>query len=225
MINQLFLGFTLLGSEWVLILLIILSVLSIAMTLERWHFYKKATAGLPEFRARLRELVAAKSWKDALELAEGRLATADPKFPDLETELSVTLLRHMKPAGASSADVASMPALNQLAQDVMTRARIPWEKYLSILASIGSNTPFFGLFGTVLGIIKAFHDLSSGGASGGQGATQVSSGISEALVATAIGLFVAIPAVIAYNSFQKRVKTATMEADALKAFLIGSLMK
>jgi len=225
MINQLFLGFTLLGSEWVLILLIILSILSIGMTLERWNFYRKATLGLPDFRARIRHLVSEDEWKEALDLAEGRLRNRDPRFPDLETELSVTLLRHMKQTGASSSSVASPNALNQLAEDVIVRARIPWDKYLSVLASIGSNTPFFGLFGTVLGIIRAFHELSAGGATGGQGATQVSTGISEALVATAIGLFVAIPAVISYNSFQRRVKTAAMEAEALKSFLIGSLLK
>lgn len=223
MINQLFLAFTLLGSEWVLILLILLSIASIGMTLERWFFYRRAEKGLPEFRAMVRECAATGRWKDALDAAESRLAERSAKAIDLETEMVATIIRHVKQAG--SAEPLSPAGLNQLAEDCLTRARIPWDRYLSVLASIGSNTPFFGLFGTVLGIIKAFHDLGSGAASGSGGATQVSAGISEALVATAVGLFVAIPAVIAYNTFQKRVKTASMEAEALKSFLLGTMMK
>jgi biopolymer transport protein ExbB len=95
-----------------------------------------------------------------------------------------------------------------------------WERNLSVLATIGNNAPFIGLFGTVLGIIKAFHDLSQQATTG---AATVTSGISEALVATAIGLLVAIPAVIAFNLFQRRVKTALAEAESLKSFLVGKI--
>jgi biopolymer transport protein ExbB len=77
-----------------------------------------------------------------------------------------------------------------------------------------------GLFGTVLGIIKAFHDLSQQTTAGSQ---TVTAGISEALVTTAVGLLVAIPAVIAYNLFQRKVKSAVAEAEALKSYLISSL--
>ncbi len=222
MIKNVFDAFTLLGSEWVLVILGLLSVLSIAMSLERIHFYRRANSGILAFRTSLRTYIAEGKWKEALAIVEARLAAKKGKYADLETDMSYTLLTHTKQAGGVAVSPAS---LNQLAQDALTRARIPWDKYLSILASIGSNTPFFGLFGTVLGIMKAFHDLGTGGAAGSQGATQVSAGIAEALVATAIGLFVAIPAVIAYNTFQKKVKTSAMEADALKSFLIGSMMK
>jgi biopolymer transport protein ExbB len=77
-----------------------------------------------------------------------------------------------------------------------------------------------GLFGTVLGIIKAFHDLRQ---EAGVGIQAVSSGISEALVATAVGILVAIPAVVAFNMFQRRVKASMNEAEALKSYLIGKL--
>ena len=110
--------------------------------------------------------------------------------------------------------------LTQLAQDAVVRARLAWDKNLHILATIGNNAPFVGLFGTVLGIIKAFHDLSE---QTGTGPQTVTSGISEALVATAVGLLVAIPAVIAFNLFQRRVKSGLLQAEALKSFLIGNL--
>jgi biopolymer transport protein ExbB len=110
--------------------------------------------------------------------------------------------------------------LTEVAQDPVMRTRLKWEKNLAVLATIGSNAPFIGLFGTVLGIIKAFHDLSQ---QAGAGATGVTAGISEALVATAVGLLVAIPAVVAYNVFQRRVKSALGEAEALKSYLVGKL--
>lgn len=111
--------------------------------------------------------------------------------------------------------------LEQLARDALLRSKLAWEKNLSILATIGNNAPFIGLFGTVLGIIKAFHDLSQQAAA--TGAQGVTSGISEALVATAVGILVAIPAVFAYNMFQRRVKNAVAQAEALKSFMVGKL--
>ncbi len=81
--------------------------------------------------------------------------------------------------------------------------KLALEKRLGILATFGNNAPFIGLFGTVLGIIEAFHALS---VSNEFGIRVVMRGISEALVATALGLFVAIPSVMAYNYFVKRVK-------------------
>lgn len=82
------------------------------------------------------------------------------------------------------------------------------QRYLDILGTIGNVTPFIGLFGTVLGIIRAFHDLSL--ATGG-GPSVVANGIAEALVATAMGLFVAVPAVIAYNLFVKKIDSIETE--------------
>ncbi len=81
--------------------------------------------------------------------------------------------------------------------------KLSLEKRLGILATFGNNAPFIGLLGTVLGIIKAFHDLGTAKEFGVQ---VVMEGISEALVATAMGLFVAIPSVIAYNYFVRRIK-------------------
>nr|WP_320116514.1 MotA/TolQ/ExbB proton channel family protein [uncultured Desulfuromonas sp.] len=78
------------------------------------------------------------------------------------------------------------------------------QKRLTVLATLGNNAPFIGLFGTVLGVIKAFHDLHL---QEGSGIKVVMGGISEALVATAMGLLVAIPAVIAYNAFSKTLQT------------------
>ena len=87
---------------------------------------------------------------------------------------------------------------------VKARLRLELERHLGILGTLGNNAPFIGLFGTVLGIIKAFADLAQ--QPGRRGAAAVMAGISEALVATAVGLLVAIPAVVAFNIFQGRVR-------------------
>lgn len=91
------------------------------------------------------------------------------------------------------------------------------EKRLGILATFGNNAPFIGLFGTVLGVIKAFHSL---GTSTEFGVRVVMTGISEALVATALGLFVAIPSVVAYNYFVRRIKTLLLIYEHKKSMRI-----
>jgi biopolymer transport protein ExbB len=106
-------------------------------------------------------------------------------------------------------------------QSVKARMRPELDANLSILATIGSNAPFIGLLGTVLGIIKAAHELTAGASGGNQIA--VMSGVFEALVATAVGLFVAIPAVVAYNLFQRRVRKRMAEVDSLAHLLLSTL--
>jgi biopolymer transport protein ExbB len=92
------------------------------------------------------------------------------------------------------------------------------ERFLNFLATIGSNAPYIGLFGTVLGIMKAFNDLATTPDANQQ---TVMAGISVALLATAAGLFVAIPAVIAYNYFQKQVKLVLSNLVAVKELCLA----
>jgi biopolymer transport protein ExbB/TolQ len=96
------------------------------------------------------------------------------------------------------------------------------ERGLVVLGTIGSTAPFVGLFGTVLGIIRAFSDLAG---DTGAGPSVVAAGVSEALVATAAGLFVAIPAVIAYNFFVRSARRQALELETLAAEFIDSLVK
>ncbi len=113
----------------------------------------------------------------------------------------------------SESDQDRTPTAAELAAAVdgaKARERLRLERNLAFLATLGSNGPFIGLFGTVLGIIKAFHDLAGSQVGG---ASTVMSGISEALVTTAVGLLVAIPAVVAFNYFRRRVCVLMAQVD------------
>ena len=96
------------------------------------------------------------------------------------------------------------------------------ERYTSIVATIGNTAVYIGLFGTVLGIIRAFHDISVAGAGG---MSIVIGGVAEALVCTATGLFVAIPAVIAYNYFTRRVEHFITDMELCASELIDQIGK
>lgn len=97
--------------------------------------------------------------------------------------------------------------------------RLKLEKGLSVLATLGSNAPFIGLFGTVLGIIRAFAYLGSQ-----SGSSAVMSGVSQALYATALGLFVAIPAIVAFNVFTQNVKKLNSQLDTLKDLYVAQII-
>jgi biopolymer transport protein ExbB len=212
MLGKLFLGFSLLGAEWVLYVLILLSIFSVTILFERRFFYKSAQKGIEDFRRTLRDAVNAGEWDRALTIAKTRASAQPAEKPDLESAMAFALLSERK---------SSPEVLNELAQDHVVRAKVKWERSLSLLATIGNNAPFVGLFGTVLGIIKAFNDLSLQG--GSTGVSGVTGGVADALVATAVGILVAIPAVVGFNLFQRRTRSALSEAEALKSFLVGKI--
>jgi len=201
-----FLSFTLLGSEWVLWVLIALSVVSIAIMIERGFYFAthRLDAGplADELRRQLR--------KGDINAARARLREGTT----VEESVAAAGLAEME-RGADAAGEAMLAA--------KARERLKLERNLAVLGTLGNNTPFIGLFGTVLGIIKASHDLTSTQATGGQAANAVMAGVFEALVATAIGLLVAIPAVVAYNIFQRRVRAAMSGVDALAHAILSEL--
>ncbi len=106
----------------------------------------------------------------------------------------------------------NIEAIQFLAQAHLREKRGQFTKGLTVLATLGSNAPFIGLFGTVLGIIQAFGTLSTTTT----GMNSVILALAEALIATAVGLFVAIPAVVSFNHFQTRIKSWTMEAETIR---------
>jgi biopolymer transport protein ExbB len=110
-------------------------------------------------------------------------------------------------------------AVEEIIAATVARERKRYERGLAFLGTLGNNAPFIGLFGTVLGIIQAFHDLAMTSATSGKaqavGAATVMSGVSAALVATAAGLFVALPAVVAFNGFNRWLRAIAASANEL----------
>ena len=202
-ITQKFLAFTLLGADWVLWLLLGLSVLSVGIMIERWRYFANRKVDVDELA---RDLSAF--------LASGDLAGAEKKWGQRDAIETVVGLAGLREA-ARGPDVAAEAMTGERA-----RHRQELERNLTFLGTLGNNAPFIGLFGTVLGIIRAFRDLSLDAQSSGQA---VMAGISEALVATAVGLLVALPAVMTFNYFQRRVRAAVASSDAVRHLVLAEL--
>jgi biopolymer transport protein ExbB len=202
-LTQRILSFTLLGSDWVVWLLLALSVLSVAVMVERAIAFA-GTGG--HLEALGREVVTRLLAGDR---AAARLALDGRRAP----------AAMVAAAGIAEIDRGA-DAVSETMAGVKAHLRVELERHLGILGTLGNNAPFVGLFGTVLGIIKAFADLSHSQA-GGAGA--VMSGISEALVATAVGLMVAIPAVVAFNIFQGKLRRVMAEVDAMAHRVLSTI--
>ena len=197
MLIQRLMKVALLGSEWVLYLLIGLSVLSITAMLERWLFFRRRTDNLDELRKKL----VVRLNEDDIDGAEKLL----DKSPAIEARVVREALRWL-PGGAE--------AMADAVDSELSRTKKELERGTNLLGTLGNNAPFIGLFGTVLGVIIAFSALGEAG----QNASQmggVMKGIAEALIATGVGLFVAIPAVVAYNVVQKRISDIESGAVSL----------
>ena len=118
--------------------------------------------------------------------------------------------------------VASLELVTSAVRDSMSETLIQMKRGLGFLATIGSTAPFIGLFGTVVGIINAFRSIA---ATGSGGMSVVSGGIAEALVSTALGIFVAIPAVVAFNHFTGRLEQFHVEMNRASSDLVNFLFK
>ena len=199
------LGMALMGAEWVLWLLISLSVVSIAIMVERILFFSRHNTDLDSLSDEVRRLVAMGKPEEArVRLAGQRHVAA-----------------HVVSTGLK--EIARGPqAVAEAMAGAKARARMALERNLAVLGTLGSNAPFIGLFGTVIGIIKAFHDLAS---ATNKGPAVVMGSLSEALVATAVGLLVAIPAVLSFNYFQRRVRAHMLATDGMAHALLVELHK
>jgi biopolymer transport protein ExbB/TolQ len=203
------------GAEWVMWLLLGLSVLSVAVMLERAWFYHSLNDDTERLSRDLRDRLR----KSDLEGAR-RVLDASPS-----AEAAVVL------SGLDEADRGP-----QSAEEAMSGAkalqRLKLERRLAYLGTLGNNAPFVGLFGTVIGVVEAFEALgrqdvalaASEAAKGMAAPQEVMAAIAEALVATAVGLFVAIPAVAMYNVFQRRLRSILARTDALGSVLLAHLV-
>lgn len=192
------------GAEWVLYLLLILSLLSIGVMMERAWFFFKISVKLDSMRNVLRQ-----------SLQKGGISTAHKIFSGKDYPEAVILSESLlvAPGGPD--------AVEETVAGIRGQQKLRLERGLGFLGTLGNNAPFIGLFGTVLGIIDAFKNLS--GAQLQAAGPKIMASISEALVATAVGLLVAIPAVVAFNFYTAQVKKALARADTLTHDLLAWL--
>jgi biopolymer transport protein ExbB len=199
LIDQFSRGFEALGATWVLWLLILLSVVSVAIMIERAVYFATHSLSLAQVIS-VSEQLESGQLEQAVQALDGRRG--------LEAEV----VR----AGVRAASLGS-EAVEERIRKAVAIERLRYERFLSFLGTLGNNAPFIGLFGTVLGIIEAFAQLAKGAKVGSvsTGASNIMGGISEALVATAVGLLVALPAVAVYNVFARWLKTIAARGEAL----------
>jgi biopolymer transport protein ExbB len=196
-----FVDFALLGAEWVLWLLVALSVLSIGVMIDRFLWMRGRDIDAETFVVALR-----KAWRQGEIddfVAQHRSSAAIP--------IRVALAGLTERAHGAEAAAEAM-------QSERLRWRKEAEKNVVILGTLGNNTPFIGLFGTVLGIIGALDELQR---NAGAGDIEVMKELSRALVATAVGLLVALPAVVAYNYFNRRIKVVMSSSDVCAHAVLG----
>jgi biopolymer transport protein ExbB len=190
-----------LGATWVLWLLLGLSVLALAVMFERAAFFCRTRERRDALRRELMRGISGGRLDDARRYLEG----------------SSSLEAHIVRAGV---DARCPEQAQELMASEAHLQRVRAEKNLAFLGTLGNNAPFVGLFGTVIGIIGAFAELD---ASGGRLTTALMAEIGEALTATAVGILVALPAVAAYNAFQRAIQVRLGAGDALGRLVVAHL--
>ncbi len=202
------------GAEWVMWLMLGLSVISVAIMLERAWFYWSLRDDVARLAQDLRNALR----KGDLEGARKQMESS----PSAEAAVVV--------AGLAEADHGARAA-DEAMRGAAALQRLKLERRLAYLGTLGNNAPFIGLFGTVIGVVQAFEALgdqkvvtAAAEATNMSAPTEVMAAIAEALVATAVGLAVAIPAVAMYNVFQRSARGILANTDALSRVLIAHLV-
>jgi len=201
------------GAQWVMWLLIGLSVVSVAIMLERAWFYWSLRDDLTRLATDLRDLLR----RGDIEAAKRKMESS----PSAEAAVVVAGIVESE-RGREAAEEAMAGAL------ALQRMRL--ERRLAYLGTLGNNAPFIGLFGTVIGVVQAFAALAhqdtasaAAEAAAGMAPQEVMAAIAEALVATAVGLAVAIPAVATYNYFMRQLKSTLANTEVLSRVLLAHL--
>lgn len=183
-------AFAMSGGDWVIHLLLLASVVSLGVIIERVLVYRarRAAPSLPDAFIDL--------WRSGERAKAAAMLSAFPVERDLAEALDRALSSGESPDQALEAS--------------LSLERRGLEARLTLLNTLGNNAPFLGLLGTVLGVVRAFHDLAF---ASGAGPEAVMQGLSEALVATAVGILVALPCVVAYNWLYKAADDRVADAQ------------
>jgi biopolymer transport protein ExbB len=212
-----------LPAKGVLILLVVMSIYSLWVIIERFILFSKAKTYSLAFVLALRERLGKKDLNGAMKLSK-----AEPQSP-IARVVNEALVEYRDGLDAAASrgpeelgDFDIVDAVNRAIERVKEREVANLKKGLGGLASISSAAPFIGLFGTVVGIINAFTSMA---ASGQGGLASVSAGIAEALFTTAVGLVVAIPAVMAFNYYTNAIEAMVVDMNDVSSELISYVLR
>ena len=206
-------------AKFIILVMALMSVYSLSVMIERFLTYRKAKKQSRAYAPKVAKLLKDGKVQEAIKISSGK----DVRNSHLAKVLLAGLqeYEYQKETGGGTRD-DMMEAAHRAIERATALNLTDLKRGLSGLATIGATAPFVGLLGTVIGIINAFRGMALTG-SGGIGA--ISAGIAEALVATAVGLFVAIPAVWAFNYLTTRVESFTVEMDNSASELIDYMAK
>jgi biopolymer transport protein TolQ len=194
----------------VLAILLLASLYSWTVIFGKLGTFRKATSASRRF---------VRTFRKATRLQEIATISGDYKSSPLAQVFEDVYETYRRQTGGSG-PVRSMAALERSAQTAASEAVTTLERRLTWLATIAATSPFVGLFGTVMGVVEAFHGLGTAGAAT---LRAVAPGMADALITTAAGLFVAVPAVVAYNQFAARVRIFAAAIDDFSRELLNSM--
>jgi biopolymer transport protein ExbB len=200
----------------VMVCLALLSVFSVGMIIDKHRRFRSASRQTEKFKQEFKKFLHGGDVQDLIEAAK-------PYQSSYVTQVVLAGITEYDGVRESGRDPgASLELVTSALRDSMSETLIQLRQGLGFLATIGSTAPFIGLFGTVVGIINAFRSIA---ATGSGGMSVVSGGIAEALVSTALGIFVAIPAVVAFNHFTGKIETFHVQMNRASSQLVNRLFK
>jgi biopolymer transport protein ExbB/TolQ len=194
-------GIAAVGPAWVLWLLIILSLFSVGTIIERMIYFRRRRLPMVPFSRELEDTLRRE------DLGAVRTLLSRHRGPE-----SAIILRALEWFDDGP------EAMSEVLEAAIREQRLELDQGAAFLGTVGNNAPFVGLLGTVLGVVAAFQELSN---TAGSAIGTVMTGIAEALIATALGIAVALPAVVAYNLFTKRADATEDNARALMNLILA----
>jgi len=200
----------------VMVCLALLSVFSVGLIIDKNRRFGLASGQSQKFKPEFKKFLHGGDVQDLIEA--GRLH----ENSHVAQVVSAGIIEYDGVRQSGGDPVASLELVTSALRDSISETLIELKRGLGLLATIGSTAPFIGLFGTVVGIINAFRSIA---ATGSGGMSVVSGGIAEALVSTALGIFVAIPAVVAFNHFTGKMETFHVEMNRASSQLVNRLFK
>ena len=196
--------------------LLIMSVWSLSIMVQKWWYLRSAQAQTRKFAPEFSQFLEEDNLTEAINLAEGY------KKSHVARVLGGALAEIKPLIQDGSVTVSDINSAERAVEREMLMQIVLMKRSLAMLATTGATAPFVGLLGTTMGVVNAFQGMAAGG---GGGISSIAAGISEALITTAFGLLVAIPAVWAFNYFQTKIDNITAEMTYSSKEMIDYLIK